>query len=256
MQISMLGYSFLYTLPLMLLAWMLSCHQRNVGLVDIFWSLFFLSACFIHFALSPMITARAWLVLILVSIWALRLATYLAWRNLGKAEDRRYVAIRERNQPGFAWKSLYLVFLFQLVLATLISPPLHAAMQSSSPLYWLDALALLIWLIGFLWESAADCQLASFKNNKNNQGKLLRTGVWRYCRHPNYFGESLVWLAYGLLAVAGGSYWPLISVAVMIILLMRYTGVGLMEKDITHRHPDYQAYIQSTNAFFPWFPKS
>ncbi len=254
MDFSLILNGFLLSLPIMFFAWLISLHQKNVGLVDIFWSLFFLIAITSYLSPTAVMSTRAYLVFILVFIWAIRLAAYLTWRNLGKPEDKRYVEIRTRNQPGFEWKSLYLVFLFQLILATIISTPLHAAMQSTNPLVSLDKFAVVVWLIGFLWESVADFQLAKFKSIPINKGKIMQQGLWKYCRHPNYFGESLVWLAYGLFSVAAGLCWPLISVFIMILLLVKYTGVGLLEKSMD-KHPDYKSYIQSTNAFIPWLPK-
>ena len=256
MDFSLILNGFLLSIPVVLIAWLISVHQRNVGLVDIFWSLFFIIAVTSYLSPSTMLSTRAYLVFILVFVWAFRLAAYLAWRNLGKPEDRRYVEIRDRNQPGFEWKSLYLVFLFQLILATIISTPLHAAMQSTNPLASLDKIAVVIWIIGFFWETIADFQLAKFKSISFNQGKVMRKGLWKYCRHPNYFGESLVWIAYGLFSVASNHWWPLISVFIMILLLLKYTGVGLLEKNIVDRHPNYRNYIESTNAFIPWFPKT
>lgn len=256
MDFTLIYDGFLISLPVIVIAWLISLHQRNVGLVDIFWSLFFLIAVATYFNRLDMMSSRACLLFTLVLIWALRLSIYLIWRNAGKPEDRRYVEIRSRNQPGFEWKSLYLVFLFQLVLATFISTPLHAAMQSTNPINLIDNVAVFIWLVGFLWESIADFQLAKFKSNISNQGKVMQKGLWKYCRHPNYFGESLVWAAYGLFSIASNLWWPIISVISMIVLLVKYTGAGLLEKTIVSRNPEYRNYIQSTNTFIPWFPKS
>ncbi|MFM8758905.1 MAG: DUF1295 domain-containing protein, partial [Methylophilaceae bacterium] len=104
MDFSLILNGFLLSIPVVLIAWLISVHQRNVGLVDIFWSLFFLLAVTSYLSPSTMLSTRAYLVFILVFVWAFRLAAYLAWRNLGKPEDRRYVEIRDRNQPGFEWK--------------------------------------------------------------------------------------------------------------------------------------------------------
>src|SRR5512144_2101747 len=174
-------------LSLGLLAWAIATARRNAGLVDIFWSLFFLLAALVFAGLAPSIGARAWLVLAIVAAWALRLAGYLAARNWNAPEDHRYRAIRERNEPGFAWKSLYLVFGLQAVLAWLVSAPLAAAIGSPAPLGAWDALGAAVAAFGIAFEALADAQLARFKADPANSGRVMAQGLWRYTRHPNYF---------------------------------------------------------------------
>ena len=247
--------NWLQALPWMLatavVAWALCTARRNVGLVDIFWSLFLLVAtlCFLRDAGTP--TSRALLVLSLVGIWALRLAAHLAVRNWNAPEDHRYQAIRARNQPGFAWKSLYLVFGLQALLAFIVSLPLYAAINSSAPLNLLDVAGATLAIAGLLMETIADTQLAAFRDDPDSRGRVLDRGLWRYSRHPNYFGEFCVWWGLYLLALATGAWWAILSPLLMSVLLMRVSGVTLLEKDIGERRPKYAEYVARTNAFFP-----
>jgi steroid 5-alpha reductase family enzyme len=242
------------TLPALLVlgvaAWGVATARRNVGLVDIFWSLFFLLAASVVFVQSPA-TPRGWLTLALATAWALRLAGYLALRNWNAPEDRRYRAIRERNEPEFAWKSLYLVFGLQAVLAWLVSAPLVVSIaQAGAPdiVGWAGAgLA----AFGIAYESAADWQLARFKARADSSGRVLDTGLWRYSRHPNYFGEFCVWWGFFLLAADAGGWWTVFSPLLMSFLLLRVSGVTLLERDIGERRPAYRDYVMRTRAFFP-----
>ncbi len=236
-------------------AWLASLRLGNVNLVDSLWSLFFLAAAITYALQSPQQGPRSGLILILVAVWALRLSGHLALRNWGKPEDRRYRAIRANHSPGFAWKSLFIVFGLQAVLAWLISLPLHAAIISSTPLGLLDALGVALVLAGLTVETLADHQLARFKRDPANRGRVLDRGLWRYSRHPNYFGEACVWWGFGLLAVAAGAWWALVSPVLMTFLLLKVSGVGLMERDIAERRPAYRDYIARTSAFIPWPPR-
>jgi len=236
--------------------WLLSLPLRNVSIVDIMWSLMFLLAsityAMAHVAPGP----RAWLVIGLVSLWSIRLAAFIGWRNFGKDEDFRYQKIRANNEPGFAVKSVYLVFGLQAGLAWVISLPLLAAINSTTPLGWLDALGVMLWFIGLVFEAGGDWQLSRFKGDPVNRGKVLDTGLWRYTRHPNYFGDFCVWWGFFFIALSSGAWWSVVGPLVMSILLLKVSGVALLEKDIGDRRPDYNAYIQRTNAFFPGPPRA
>jgi steroid 5-alpha reductase family enzyme len=241
---------------LALAAWGVAAARRNVGLVDIFWPLFFLLAVTAYIASSTELSARALLVLALVTIWSLRLSIYLAARNWDAPEDRRYRAIRERNEPGFAWKSVYLVFGLQAALAWLISAPLAAAVVSRSPLNWLDLAGAVLVVLGTGVETIADAQLASFKGDRANTGRVMDRGLWRYSRHPNYFGEFLVWWGFFAIALGAGAWWTLLAPILMTVLLLKVSGVALLEKDIGARRPAYREYVARTNAFFPGPPRA
>jgi len=236
---------------LALLAWAVATARRNAGLVDIFWSLFFLLAAGIFVADAPEVGPRALLVLAIILAWSLRLSIYLAVRNWNTPEDHRYRAIRERNEPGFAWKSLYLVFGMQAVLAWIIAAPLAASMNSANAIGAMDLLGAALAIFGIIFESLADAQLARFKAHPANAGRVMDQGLWRYTRHPNYFGEFCVWWGFYAIAVASGGWWTVFSPVLMTVLLLRVSGVALLEKDIGERRPDYRDYVARTNAFFP-----
>ena len=242
-------------LSLGLLAWAIATARRNAGLIDIFWSLFFLLAALFCAGLAPSIGARAWLVLAIVAAWALRLAGYLAARNWNAPEDHRYRAIRDRNEPGFAWKSIYLVFGLQAALAWLISAPIAVTIHSPAPQGAWDALGAMLAAFGIAFETFADAQLARFRTDPANAGRVMAQGLWRYTRHPNYFGEFCVWWGLYLVALGAGGAWTAFSPALMTVLLLKVSGVALLERDIAERRPAYREYAARTNAFFPGPPK-
>lgn len=248
--------SGLLVVGLMALAtWVLSVIKRNVSIVDSLWSLMFLAAALVYLVTLPDTGTRATLVLLLVTAWAVRLSVHITVRNLGHGEDPRYEAIRQRNQPGFAFKSLYLVFGLQAVLAWIISLPLLPALGSPAPLGMIDYLGIALWSAGMVFETAGDLQLARFKADPANQGKVMDRGLWRYTRHPNYFGECLVWWGFFLLALGAGAWWSVIAPLLITFLLLRVSGVALLEKDIVERRPDYADYMRRTNAFIPGPPR-
>lgn len=238
-----------------LVGWILSLFRQNVTHVDSMWSLFFLLASFSYVDSFSAIHTRGLIALSLLTIWALRLSIYLTYRNWGSHEDHRYAAIRQNNAPHFKWSSLYIVFGLQAVLAWIISLPILGSINATAPLNIIDILGILLTLFGIIWESIADWQLTKFKRVNANRHKVLNTGVWRYSRHPNYFGECCVWWGFFLIALAGGAWWSLPSVILMTLLLLKVSGVALLEKDIAERRPEYLHYIKTTNAFIPGKPK-
>jgi steroid 5-alpha reductase family enzyme len=213
------------------------------------------AAAAVHAVAAAQLPSRGFLVLGLTCIWAARLSVYLAVRASGQPEDRRYQAIRARNEPGFAWKSLYLVFGLQAVLAWIVSVPLAGAILSSTRLTVLDAVGAAIVTFGIAFQTIADTQLANFKAAPRNHGRVLDTGLWKYSRHPNYFGECCIWWGFYLIACAAGAWWSIFSPVVMTVLLLKISGVALLEKDIAQRRPDYRDYVRRTNAFIPAPPK-
>jgi len=243
---------------LMALLWVLSLLLRNSSIVDPFWGTGFVIVNWLYFALTPDgFPARKWLVAVLVTIWGLRLSAYLLWRNWGKGEDFRYRKWREEEGSQWWWKSFFKVFVLQGLLLWIISAPLLAAQIGSQAarLTILDWIALPLWAIGFFFESVGDLQLARFRANPANKGRVLDGGVWRYTRHPNYFGDSAQWWAYYLFASAAGGFWTIFSPILMTALLLRVSGVALLEKTLATTKPAYREYVQSTSAFIPWFPR-
>ncbi len=245
-------YSSLGVLMLMAgLAWIVSVLKNNVSFVDSLWSLFFLAAAVMFAFEYELPSLRASLVLALVTIWAVRLSAHITIRNWGESEDYRYAQIRANNEPGFVVKSLYIVFGLQALLAWIVLVPLWPALASTAPLTMLDGLALAVWLVGFFFEAVGDYQLSRFKRDPSSKGRVLDTGLWRFTRHPNYFGEFCIWWAFWLFAVAAGEWWTLFSPLLMSFLLLRVSGVAMLEKTIPDRRPGYAEYARSTNAFFP-----
>jgi steroid 5-alpha reductase family enzyme len=237
-------------LALAFVAWIVATSRRNAGLVDIFWSLFFIAAAATYLTLGPS-SERGHVVFALVLAWGLRLAAYLAIRNWNAPEDHRYRAIRARNEPGFAWKSLYLVFGLQAILAWLIAAPLAVAIGAAGELGTLGYAGALVVAFGIAFETVADAQLKAFKAEPANEGKVLDRGLWRYTRHPNYFGEFCVWWGFFVIALGAGGAWTVFSPLLMSLLLLKVSGVTLLERDIGERRPGYREYVASTNAFFP-----
>lgn len=236
--------------------WAISVPRKDVSIVDSLWSLMFLLVALGYAWQLDAMGARTTLVLVLVAIWALRLSYYITKRNHGDGEDHRYQEIRANNQPAFWIKSLYIVFGLQALLAWLIAMPLAAAIGNDAPLGWLDVAGLALWCLGMVFEVGGDRQLARFKANPDNKGKVLDSGLWRYTRHPNYFGEFALWWGYYLIAVSAGGWWTIGSPLLMSFLLLRVSGVTLLEKDISERRPGYASYIKRTNAFFPGPPRT
>lgn len=238
--------------------WLLSLALKDSSIVDPFWGTGFVIANWIYFALTPDgFSGRKWLLAILVTIWGLRLSLYLLRRNWGKGEDFRYQKFRADAGEKWWWYSFFKVFLLQGVLLWIISAPLLAAQLSPTPdrLTVLDLAAVAIWAIGFFFEAVGDFQMARFKADPANKGKVLDRGVWRYTRHPNYFGDATQWWAYYLVALAAGGWWTILSPAIMTLFLLRVSGVTLLEKTLTTTKPGYKEYVESTSAFVPWFPR-
>lgn len=230
--------------------WIASIVKKDTSIVDSLWSILFLIGSAVYVWQGSR-SDRALLVLALTAIWALRLSIYITARNWGEPEDRRYQAIRKHNSPNFAFKSLYIVFLFQAVLAWVVSSPLLAAATSLQSLNLLDYLGALVVIFGTLFETIGDWQLARFKSDRANQGKVMDRGLWRYTRHPNYFGECCVWWGFYLIALAAGGWWSVVGPLVMTTLLLKVSGVAMLERDIAKRRPEYRRYIEQTNAFVP-----
>lgn len=241
---------------LAVVVWVVSVIKKDASIVDSLWSILFLAAAGVYYWMQPAPSMRALLMLILVAAWALRLAIYITARNWGEEEDRRYQAIRRRNEPNFAFKSLYIVFLLQGVLASIVSLPLLTIAHGSQSLGVLDYAGAAVVIFGVLFESIGDWQLSRFKANAENKGKVMETGLWRYTRHPNYFGEACVWWGFYLMALAAGGWWTIVGPLLMTGMLLKVSGVALLEKDIAKRRPEYQRYIQQTNAFIPGPRKS
>ena len=240
------------------LAWLISVYLKDASIVDIFWGLGFVMVTTFYFLFTPDFSARKIITMVLVAIWGLRLSIHIFWRNNGKPEDYRYQEFRKHyGAKRYWWFSYFQVFLLQGFLIWLISAPVLAVNfhGSANELNIFDFAGITIWLIGFTFEAGGDWQLASFKNKPANKGKLLQTGFWKYTRHPNYFGDAAVWWGFGLLSVASGYYLPVFSSVLMTWLIIRVSGVAMLERTLKNTKPGFKDYIKRTSAFIPWFPK-
>lgn len=246
----------------MLALWLISIRIRNISIVDIFWGPGFgvLALVTYFVAADAGVESRKMLLTALTVVWSLRLGAYMLWRNAGKGEDPRYTAAyRSRYTSNLNMHTLTKVFLLQGALIWLISAPLQLGSYLNTP-ERLGAPALagsVMWLIGFLFEAIADAQLARFKSDPANRGKILDTGLWRYTRHPNYFGNACLW--WGLFMIACDHWLGLITVfspLLMTHFLLNVTGKRLLEKRMQRARPEYAAYIARTSGFFPWPPRS
>lgn len=248
----------LIILVLVTLLWIWSVLIKNVSIVDIFWGFGFVVINTFYVFMSGELSARKTVILTLVTLWGLRLTLYLALRNIGKGEDYRYQEFRrEYGVERYWWFSFFQVFLLQGVLMMIISVTLLGISggDQSGDLVLLDYLAIAVWLVGFAFEAGGDYQLSRFKRKAANKGKVLDTGFWKFTRHPNYFGDAAVWWAYGLFSIAAGSYWQIVGAVIMTVLIIRVSGVSLLERTLKESKPQYKDYIKKTSSFFPWFPK-
>jgi len=243
---------------LVTMLWIWSIIIKNVSIVDIFWGFGFVVVNALYLFVPGELNDRKILVLILVSIWGLRLAIHLASRNIGRGEDFRYREFRRSyGEERYWWVSYFQTFLLQGVLMMIVSLPLLGVGTGSDSgnLNLLDYLGIFIWLVGFAFEAGGDYQLSRFKRDAGNKGKVLDRGFWKYTRHPNYFGDAAVWWAYALFSIAAGGYWQIIGSVVMTLLIIKVSGVAMLEKSLKDSKPQYKEYIRKTSSFFPWFPK-
>ncbi len=255
---SILGTNLLVSIALMFCVWLLSLPKKDVSIVDGFWGLGFVLIAWITFFTAEGYAGRRLLLSLLTTVWGLRLAAHIFWRNRGKGEDPRYAAMRQTHGEKFKWVSLFTVFGLQAVLLWVVSLVVQVGQLSRMPSHftWLEVLGTGIWAVGFFFEAVGDWQLARFKADPANEHKIMDRGLWACTRHPNYFGESLIWWGMFLIALSTHhGIWGLISPLVITFLLLKVSGVTLTEKTILDVRPEYSDYIERTSAFVPWFPK-
>ena len=234
--------------------WLYSLHRKNVTIADSLWGLGFVLVALVNAWMGSGVTGRSMLVLVLTTVWGLRLSVYLTCRNHGKPEDHRYGQWREKSGAAFWWVSLLKVFWLQALFIWAISLVLHQAQLAGRPAHFtlLDALGTLLWSTGFFFEAVGDWQLARFKADPVNAGQVMDRGLWAWSRHPNYFGECLIWWGFFLVALAThGSLWTIISPAMVTWVLLKITGIPLTEAALNNRRPDYRDYVKRTSRFFP-----
>jgi len=242
---------------LMVLVWLLSLAVRDASIVDIVWGLGFAMIAVVGYVRAEGYPARRTLVAVLTMVWGVRLAVHLLMRNWGAGEDYRYQAMRRRWGTRFPVVSLVTVFGLQGVIMWVVSLPVQAAQVSPTPgrLTVLDGVGIAAWVVGFAFEVVGDWQLRRFKADPDNAGRVMEKGLWRYTRHPNYFGDATMWWGLGIIAVATGAWWALLGPLVMTIFLLRVSGVPLLERRMSRTRPGYAEYAARTSSFVPLPPK-
>lgn len=242
---------------LMIGTWLVSLAKRNASIVDIVWGFGFVVVAWVVRFQGDTNTTRQWLLVALTTLWGLRLTIYLFWRNHGQPEDYRYQAMRRRHGPRFPLVSLATVFTFQGLMMWVVSLPVQLGQVSDTPdLGVLAVVGVVLWATGMFFETVGDVQLARFKADPANAGAVMDRGLWRYTRHPNYFGDACVWWGLGLIAAETGvGAWGLIGSAVMTILLVRVSGAALLERSLRKRKPGYEEYVARTSSFVPRPPR-
>ena len=237
--------------------WLISLKIKDASIIDIYWGFGFVIMSWTGLIINlffneTTITTSQWLINIMVTIWGLRLSIHLAIRNLGKGEDLRYVKMRERASSNWRFLSYIRVFMFQGFLQMLLMTPIVLVhyYPGQSGMSFLDYFGLLVWAIGFGIEAITDMQLTKFRSNATNSNKILKTGLWRYSRHPNYFGDALQWFAFFIISLNSGYIWGVIGPILMVFIFLKLT-IGILERSQTRKRPGYEEYTKSTNVFFP-----
>jgi steroid 5-alpha reductase family enzyme len=256
--LTIFGWNLAAVISMMICGWLISLIDKNVSIVDSLWGLGFVLTAWITFGLAEGFAGRKFLIVLITTTWGLRLSAHLFWRNWGKGEDPRYGGWRKAGGRRFWIISLFKVFLLQALFLWVIALAIQYGQISPKPEHftWLDFLGLILWMIGFVFESVSDWQLARFKADPTNKGKVMDRGLWAYSRHPNYFGEFLIWWGIFLIALSTPkSWWTIVSPLIITTVLLKMTGIPLTEKTIVKTRPGYREYIKRTPAFFPRFPK-
>ena len=254
---TIMGWNLVAVAAMMVTGWFISVAYRNVTLVDSLWGLGFVLIAWLTFFLSDGYGGRKILIAILVTLWGLRLSLYLSWRNWGKGEDPRYGTWRIKSGERFWLVSLFKVFILQALFLWVISLALQIGQLAETPrsFTWLDASGIIVWAIGFTFESLGDWQLARFKSDPASKGRVMDRGLWAYTRHPNYFGEFLVWWGIFLITLSTpNSWWTIISPIIITAVLLKMTGIPLTEQELVKNRPGYSDYVKRTSAFVPWLP--
>jgi steroid 5-alpha reductase family enzyme len=252
-----LGITLAVLAAFMTAAWLLSLARKDASVVDPLWGIGFVVAAVSYLLVLHGHPGRRALVLTLVCVWAVRLAAHLVWRNWGRGEDPRYGKMRAERPGSFWWYSYLQVFLLQALLLWLVSAPIAGAVGGGSghELGAWDFIGLAVWLFGFFWEVVGDMQLALFKRDPANRGRVMDKGLWRYSRHPNYFGEAVLWWGTWLVAAGAHGYWSVYGPVLITVLLLRVSGVTLLEKNLARSKPGYEEYKARTSSFVPWPPR-
>jgi len=254
----LLGINLAVVLVLLTALWAVSVAVRDTSIVDVFWGSGFVVVAWVTYALADGSADRRLLLAVLTTAWGLRLTIHLARRNLGHGEDPRYARMRERAGARWPLRSLVVVFWLQGVLLWVVSLPVQVGGHDPTPagLTWLDGVGVAVWAVGLFFETVGDRQLTRFRADPANQSQVMDRGLWRYTRHPNYFGDCAVWWGIYLVALAaGGPWWTIVGPLVMSVLLIRVSGAAPLEQGMRRRRPGYDGYVARTSGFFPWPPR-
>lgn len=246
----------LLVLGLAFVVWLVSLVRRDASLADACWGLGFVALAWLYRDLGDAESLRAALVPALITIWGARLSAHILWRSRGRGEDPRYAAMRRRWGARFPLVSLFTVFWLQAAVLWIVALPLLQVQTAPAPWSWLDGLGVALFVAGFAFEAVGDLQLLRFRADPANRGRVLDRGLWRYTRHPNYFGDATLWWGLGCLALATpGGAWTLAGPALMTFLLRRVSGVTLLEKGLHETRPGYRDYVTRTSPFLPRPPR-
>lgn len=240
----------------MLIWYFLSLLRKRNDIVDIAWGLGFIYlAVFLNY-FNGFVTTQNLFILILITIWGIRLAYHIFPRQLAE-EDYRYQAFRKKWGKRFYWKSFLNIYMLQGALLLLVSAPVVASASYAKPFpTFFNSVGIIVWIVGFYFESISDAQLSSFKKDAKNKGKIMTSGLWKYTRHPNYFGEVTMWWGIWVIAFNNNiSSWIALLGPVTITILVRYiSGVPLLEEKYVG-NKEFEEYKKRTSVFVPWFPK-
>jgi steroid 5-alpha reductase family enzyme len=244
----------------MSLAWLVSVLRRDTSIIDAFWGPGLVVSAWVSLICASAVHPLGVLITGLVSLWGARLGWHLLRRNLAQGEDRRYREMREKARGHWVARSYLTVFMLQGALLWLVSAPLQTAIALGAGITpWREGLSLLgvaLFVLGMVFEAVADAQLDRFKRDPANKGKVMDRGLWRYSRHPNYFGEACIWWGLFLTALpAPLTAWTLFSPALVTLLLLKVSGLPLAEKGMESRRPGYADYARRTSAFIPLPPR-
>jgi steroid 5-alpha reductase family enzyme len=255
-MINFILYSAIAVFVYMIIVFLISLIKKDSSIVDIAWGIGFILVAVLTFFLKEGIEARHILVTVLVFVWGTRLATHIAVRNKGRREDFRYAQWRKDWGKWFVLRNFFQIFMLQGFLLLIIAYPVMLINHSAQAgITFVDIIAITLWLIGFFFEAVGDYQLSKFKRKPENKGKIMMQGLWKYTRHPNYFGETVMWWGVFLITISVKHGWTaIISPLLITLLLLRVSGVTMLEKKYVG-NKDFEVYAKRTSAFFPWSPK-
>ncbi len=254
--LGVLGINAAAILVMVTALWAVSVAVKDTSIVDIFWGSGFVVVAWVTFVVADGSEGYRWLLVALTTLWGLRLTAHLANRNLGHGEDFRYAKMRERHGSRWPLRSLWSVYWVQGALMWVVSLPVQAGQQlgEGSP-DWLAWVGVAVWGVGLFFETVGDLQLSRFIADPANRGKVMDQGLWRYTRHPNYFGDFSVWWGIWLVALSAGAWWTVVGPLVMSLLLIKVSGAGLLEKSLSKKREGYDEYVARTSGFFPLPPR-